>query len=65
VPTPHPIRPRWLADRSTSPPTELVGRVPLKELVREAADVIERLAIEAALKLTDDNRALGVPIYWD
>jgi hypothetical protein len=39
--------------------TELVGRVPLKELVREAADVIERLAIEAALKLTGDNRALA------
>jgi hypothetical protein len=28
-------------------------------LVREAADVIERLAIEAALKLTGDNRALA------
>ena len=33
--------------------------MPLKELVREAADVIERLAIEAALKLTADNRALA------
>lgn len=37
--------------------TELVGRVPLKDLVRETTDVIERLAIEAALQLTDDNRA--------
>ncbi|MFC0389426.1 transcriptional regulator PpsR [Muricoccus vinaceus] len=37
--------------------TELVGRVPLKELVRETTDVIERMAIEAALQLTDDNRA--------
>jgi len=37
--------------------TELVGRVPLKELVRESADLIERLSIEAALKLTHDNRA--------
>ena len=37
--------------------TELVGRVPLKELVREATDIIERLCIEAALKLTGDNRA--------
>nr|WP_211873435.1 transcriptional regulator PpsR [Plastoroseomonas arctica] len=37
--------------------TELVGRVPLKELVREATDVIERLAIEAALELSGDNRA--------
>lgn len=37
--------------------TELVGRVPLKELVRESTDLIERLCIEAALELTDDNRA--------
>lgn len=37
--------------------TELVGRVPLKELVRETTDVIERLCIEAALELTGDNRA--------
>jgi transcriptional regulator PpsR len=37
--------------------TELVGRVPLKELVREATDVIEKLAIEAALELTSNNRA--------
>ena len=37
--------------------TELVGRVPLKELVREATDVIEKLAIEAALDLTGNNRA--------
>ena len=37
--------------------TELVGRVPLKELVRDATDVIEKLCIEAALELTGDNRA--------
>lgn len=37
--------------------TELIGRVPLKELVRETTDVIERMCIEAALKLTGDNRA--------
>ena len=37
--------------------TELVGRVSLKELVRETTDVIERLCIEAALELTRDNRA--------
>ena len=43
--------------RSVEQLTELVGRVPLKELVREATDLIERLAIEAALELTRDNRA--------
>jgi DNA-binding NtrC family response regulator len=37
--------------------TELIGRVALKDLVREATEVIERLSIEAALELTGDNRA--------
>ncbi len=37
--------------------TELIGRVPLKDLVRDTTDVIERLCIEAALELTNDNRA--------
>ena len=37
--------------------TELIGRVSLKDLVRETTDVIERLCIEAALELTGDNRA--------
>jgi len=36
---------------------DLVGRVPLKNLVRETTDLIERLCIEAALNLTGDNRA--------
>ncbi len=37
--------------------TELIGRLPLKDIVRETADVIERLCIEEALRLTNDNRA--------
>lgn len=36
---------------------EMIGRVPLKELVRDTTDVIERMCIEAALKLTGNNRA--------
>ena len=43
--------------RSVEQLTELVGRVALKDLVREATDLIERLCIEAALELTADNRA--------
>ena len=43
--------------RDASQLTELVGRVTLKDLVRETTDVIERLCIETALKLTGDNRA--------
>jgi len=34
-----------------------VGRVPLQEIVSETADLIEKLCIEAALRLTRDNRA--------
>lgn len=37
--------------------SKLVGRVPLKDLVQESTDIIERLCIEAALELTGDNRA--------
>jgi transcriptional regulator PpsR len=44
--------PQWLAQL-----TERVGNAPLKELVRESTEQIERLCIEAALKLTGDNRA--------
>jgi transcriptional regulator PpsR len=37
--------------------SELIGRVPLKELIREAVDVIEKMCIEAALRQTENNRA--------
>lgn len=43
--------------RSVEQMTELVGQVPLRELVRDTTDIIERLCIEAALELTADNRA--------
>ncbi len=43
--------------RSASQLTELVGRVPLKDIVGETAELIEKLCIEAALELTRDNRA--------
>jgi transcriptional regulator PpsR len=35
----------------------MVGRVPLKDLIRDAADVIEKMCIEAALRQTNNNRA--------
>lgn len=43
--------------RSAEELAELVGRVPLKELVRETTEITERLCIEASLRLTGDNRA--------
>jgi transcriptional regulator PpsR len=62
---------RRLNDRSQSSPalrrsveqlTELVGRVTLKELVRETTELVERLCIEAALELSKDNRASAAEI---
>ena len=52
-------RPQVPADarRSVEQLTELVGRVKMKDLVRESTDLVERLCIEAALELTKDNRA--------
>lgn len=48
--------------RSVEQLTELIGRVALKDLVREATDMIERLCIEAALEMTGDNRASAAEI---
>jgi len=53
------------ADRELRPVgqlTELVGRKPLKEIVRESTDVIERMCIEAALVHTSNNRASAAEI---
>ena len=52
-----------LAHSSLKPPKtveqlkDLIGRVSLKEMVRDSTDMIEKLCIEAALELTGDNRA--------
>lgn len=43
--------------RSEHEMTELVGRVPLKQIVSETTDLIEELCIETALQMTGDNRA--------
>jgi DNA-binding NtrC family response regulator len=48
--------------RSVDQLTELVGRKPLKEIVRESTDLIERMCIEAALVHTSDNRASAAEI---
>ncbi len=48
--------------RSAEQLTELVGRVPLREIVGETTDLIERLCIEAALQLTQDNRATAAEV---
>lgn len=35
----------------------LVGHTPLREVVKQTTDIVERMCIEAALELTGDNRA--------
>ncbi|MCB1428035.1 MAG: transcriptional regulator PpsR, partial [Nitratireductor sp.] len=50
------VRPSGLQSES-SDFAALIGRVPLKDLIREAVDVIEKLCIEAALRQTENNRA--------
>ncbi len=50
------------APRSVEQLTDLVGRVPLKDIVRESTDLIERLCIEAALAYTADNRASAAEV---
>ena len=48
--------------RSVEQLTELVGRMSLKDIVRESTDLIERLCIEAALTFTGNNRASAAEI---
>jgi transcriptional regulator PpsR len=43
--------------RSNEQIANLVGHMPLKEIVRETTEMIEQLCIETALELTQDNRA--------
>jgi transcriptional regulator PpsR len=42
--------------------SELVGRVSMKEIVRDTTDLVERLCIEAALELTNNNRASAAEV---
>lgn len=48
--------------RSPADMSELVGRVSLKEIVRDTTDFVERLCIEAALEMTGNNRASAAEI---
>ncbi len=42
--------------------TRMVGRAPMRDLVRETTEVIERDCIKAALRLTDNNRAAAATV---
>jgi len=55
---PAPMTPRpYGSDTKPGGISELVGRVPMKELIRDSVDVIEKMCIEAALNQTNNNRA--------
>ena len=53
----EPVAARSTVPRSVEQLKELVGRTPLREIVGDTTDLIERLCIEAALELTRNNRA--------
>lgn len=48
--------------QSTADMIDMIGKVPLKGVVRDTTDLIERACIEAALKLTGDNRAAAAKV---
>jgi transcriptional regulator PpsR len=48
--------------RSMEQLRSLVGRMPLKDLVRESVDLIERMCIEVALDLSGNNRATAAQL---
>ena len=50
------IQPEESITRSSEELTQLVGRLPLKEIINETTDLIEQLCIKAALDLTRGNR---------
>lgn len=51
-----------IARPESSALADLVGKAPLKTLVRKSTDVIERGCIEAALRLTGNNRAAAAGV---
>ena len=53
---PTPAKAAGMAD-SVAQLAQLVGRMPLKDIVGETNDMIERMCIQAALDLTRNNRA--------
>jgi transcriptional regulator PpsR len=57
-----PDRPPVRLSRSAGELAELVGRVPMKDIVSETTDLIERLCIETALQMTQDNRAVAAQL---
>jgi transcriptional regulator PpsR len=51
------LNPASAVPRSVEQLRDLVGRISLKEIVRESTDMIEKMCIEAALQVSSNNRA--------
>lgn len=58
------IGPRGARDltRAVEELTGLVGRVTLRDLVRDTTDLVEKHFVEAALEMTDDNRTSAAEV---
>ncbi len=58
------LGPRGARDltRAVEQLTGLVGRVTLRDLVRDTTDLVERHFVEAALEMTDDNRTSAAEV---
>jgi transcriptional regulator PpsR len=57
-----PVAPRMLTAGSRVEVSDLVGRMSLKDIVQESADLVERLCIEAALEISGNNRAAAAKL---
>ncbi|MBZ8132702.1 transcriptional regulator PpsR [Afifella sp. IM 167] len=49
-------------ERAAEGMIDMIGRVPLKDLVRETTDVIEKMCIETALQLSGNNRTVAARV---
>ena len=45
-----------VSEKATKKIMELVGSAPLKDLVADTSDIVEKICIETALKMTKNNR---------
>lgn len=59
--TPQP-KPVFSGDSNFDNISDLIGQMPLKDIVRETTDVIEQMCLEAALSATQGNRASAAEV---
>lgn len=55
-------KPRLTPASSRAEVSELLGRLSLRDIVQESAELVERLCIEAALEMSGNNRAAAAKL---